>query len=184
MTEEQKQLIVNKLMVCMNEGSIPAFIRVLKEDLSQESSMNACLCIGGAIFKCYTSYNSDMLASFLSEAIHFNMNWPKLKGGKNPLFRAAFLAGSCDLYICLLEEVKGLKEDDYAEIYCEWQDLNEVLLDKEKMYIKGRDYNSGYEANGQRILDLNDFDCMDCMAEKYNAIIGRHRILKDLEKRL
>ena len=184
MTEEKRDIIVNKLEACMNNGNVPAFIQVLKEDLSQEPAINACICISGAILRCHTFYKSDMLAAFLEKAIHFNMDWAKFGGGKNPLFRVAFLTGSWDLYTCFIEEVEGLDEDTYAEAYEEWLDYNEKILDHAQMCIKGRDYNSGYEKDGQRIIDIADFKKMNFMAESYNAIIGRYKILKDLEKRL
>ncbi len=184
MTEEQKNSIVYKLEDCINNGNIPAFIQVLNEDLSKEPVVNACLCISGAILKCHTFYKSDMLALFLEKAIHFNMNWAKFNGGKNPLFRVTFLTGSWDLYTCFIEEVEGLNEETYADAYAEWQDLNNKILDHAQMYIKGHDYNSGFETNGQRILDIEDYNLMNFIAENYNAIIGRHKILKDLETRL
>ena len=88
------------------------------------------------------------------------------------------------MYTCFIEEVEGLDEDAYADAYAEWQDFNEKILDHAQMYIKGRDYNSGYETNGKRIIDMEDFEKMNFMAENYNAFIGRHKILKDLENRL
>ena len=184
MTEKKQNLIVNKLEDCINNGSIPAFIQVLKEDLSQETAVNACICLSRAILNCHTFFRSDMLAAFLEKAIRFNMDWAKVYGGKNPLFRVAFLTGSWDLYTCFVEEVEGLDEETYAETYKDWLDLNEKILDHARMYIKGRDYNSGYETNGRRVIDMEDYEIMNFMAENYNAMIGRHKILKDLESRL
>ncbi len=184
MTDKEKNTIVNKLNVCMNDGNIPAFIQVLNEDLSNEPEVNACICISEAILKCFTFFKSDSIAVFFEKAIHFNMNWFKFNGGKNPLFHVAFLTGSWDLYSCFIEKVEGLNEDAYVAAYSEWLDFNEKILDQAQMYIKGRDYNSGYEMKGQRIIDIEDYNLMTIIAENYNAIIGRHKILKDLENRL
>ena len=184
MTEEQATVITDKLVDCMNSGSISAFMKVLEEDLSKEPALNACICVSQAILKSHTFYKSDMLAVFLEKAIHYNMEWAKFGGGKNPLFRVCFATGSWNLYTCYLEEVEGLDDEFLSDAYVDWLDMNEKILDHAQIFIKGQDYSSGFTSGDRRIIDLDDFEKMNFMAENYNTIIGRHKILKDLENRL
>lgn len=185
MTEEQAQAISNKLIDCMENGSVSAFIKVLEDDLSNEPAVNGCICIGQAILKAYTFYKADMLALFLEKAIRFNPEWSKVKDkGVNPLFRLGFLTGSWDLYQCFIEEVDGITDNMLADAYAEWYNMNEQILDSYHMFLKGREYNSGVTMNGKRVLDLEDFKIMNLMSENYNAILGRRKILKDLDERL
>jgi hypothetical protein len=184
MTEQQAQAISQKLANCMNEGIMDGFEKVLNS-LKAEPAIKGCICISQAILMAYTSYKADMLARFLEKAIRINPEWPKVKGkGINPLFQVGFLTGSWDLYQCFIEEVDGITDEMLADAYGEWYNMNEQILDSYHMFLKGREYNSGVTMDGKQVIDIEDFKIMNLMSENYNAILGRRKILKDLDDRL
>lgn len=183
MTEEQARAISQKLANCMDEGIIDGFVKVL-DALKEEPAQNVCICIGQALLMGYTSFKADCRAKFLEIALRHTPEWGKFGGVRNPLFRASFAIGSMDLYECFIEEVPGLDDEFFSEAYADFTEMQEQLMDRYKVVLKGREYNSGFNSGNRRSIDLEDFDVINRTMEDYNAIINRHQIIKDIEKRM
>lgn len=183
MTEEQANAISVKLANCMDEGLTEEFVKIL-DALKEELAQNACICIGQALLIGYTSFKADCRAKFLEIALRHTPEWGKLDGAKNILFRASFVIGSKDLYECFIEEVPELDDEFFADAYADFTNIQEQLMDRYKVVLKGREYNSGFNSGNRRSIDLEDFDVINRTMEDYNAIINRHQILKDIEKRM
>ena len=184
MTAEQAQAITHKLIDCMDNGQKAEFIRVL-DSIAAEPANIACSCIAMALMRGYTSYRADAYAAFLEIALHHTPEWGSFAGVQNPLFRASLLTGSVDLYECFIEEVPGLDVDFFVEAYAGFSEMNERMMDDSEIVLKGRDYNSGVPAGGGYVMvDQEDFEVINDTMEKYNAIVNRYKILKDIEKRM
>lgn len=89
-----------------------------------------------------------------------------------------------DLYECFIEEVPGLDDEFFSEAYADFTEMQEQLMDRYRVVLKGRDYNSGVNSGNRRSIDLEDFAVINRTMEDYNAIINRHLIMKDVEKRM
>ena len=167
----------------MDEGLINEFSKVL-DCLKDEPAQNVCICLGQALLMGYTSFKADCRAKFLEIALRHTPEWGKFGGVKNPLFRASFAIGSMDLYECFIEEVPGLDEDFFVEAYGDFTNMQEQLMDRYQIVLKGREYNSGVTINNRRSIDLEDFEVINRTMEDYNAIVNRYKIIKDIEKRM
>lgn len=183
MTEQQAQAISVKLAKCMDEALTEEFVKVL-DALKEEPAQNVCICLGQALLIGYTSLKADCRAKFLEIALRHTPEWGKFGGVKNPVFRASFVIGSMDLYECFIEEVPGLDDEFFSEAYSDFTGIQEQIMDRYRVVLKGRDYNSGFNAGNRRSIDLEDFDVINRTMEDYNAIINRHLIMKDVEKRM
>ena len=120
-----------------------------------------------------------------------------LKFPENDMFRAAILRGSVDLYECYIEEaivpfVKGKSDNKTVECYMELltvaERLTEDFFPKYVRCVKGMDFNGAYAQSKENpnavLINRENYEIMDDVVEKYNAIIGRRDILKDLNKRM
>ena len=183
MTEQQAQAISQKLANCMDAGLMKEYVKVL-DALKVEPAQNVCICIGQALLMGYTSFKADSRAKFLEIALKHTPEWGKFGGVRNPLFRASFAIGSMDLYECFIEEVPGLDDEFFSEAYADFLGMQEQLMDRYKVILKGREYNSGINSGNRRMIDLDDFAVINRTMEDYNAIINRHLIMKDVEKRM
>ena len=167
----------------MDEGLLNEFSKIL-DSLKGEPAQNVCICLGQALLMGYTSFKADCRAKFLEIALRHTPEWGKFGGVKNPLFRASFTIGSIDLYECFIEEVPGLDEDFFVEAYGDFTNMQEQLMDRYQIVLKGREYNSGVTINNRRSIDLEDFEVINRTMEDYNAIVNRYKIIKDIEKRM
>ena len=64
--------------------------------------------------------------------------------------RASFAIGSMDLYECFIEEVPGLDDEFFSEAYADFTEMQEQLMDRYRVVLKGRDYNSGVNSGNRR----------------------------------
>ena len=183
MTEEQANAVSVKFANCMDEGLTEEFVKVL-DALKEEPAQNVCICLGQALLIGYTSFKADCRAKFLEIALRHTPELGKFGGVKNPLFRVSFVIGSMDLYECFIEEVPGLDDEFFSEAYADFLGMQEQLMDRYKVVLKGREYNSGVNSGNRRMIDLDDFAVINRTMEDYNAIINRHQIIKDIEKRM
>jgi len=192
----EKEQILKKVDECMKrcdaEGlanSVAELLRVTnEEDASEELSK--------LLSKRYTTFKADSTAKMMEIIIRKRPNLAMLKFPGNYLFRVAIIHGSIDLYECYIEEaiepfLKEKTEDEIFECYLDLFSLTEKLteaLSSQYVYcIKGMDFNSAfarYEKNDNVLLiNQDDYIILEDVVEKYNTILGRRNIIKDLEKR-
>jgi len=136
------------------------------------------------------------MAGLMQMILQDNPNLAQLKFPENYFFRLAVLKGSMDLYECFIEEavepfLKGKDEDEQAEYYLELflvaSNLNDHFFPQYVPCVKGMDFNGafGVDENNPAVslIHTEDYEILDDVVEKYNTIIGRRDILKNLEER-
>lgn len=183
MTEEQGKAISQKLVNCMDAGQMAAFSKIL-DALQSESAKDVCICIGQALLMGYTSFKADSYAKFLEIALRHSPEWGKFGGVNNPLFRASFSIGSMNLYECFIEEVPGLDDDFFVEAYGDFTNMQEQIMDTYETIVCGREYNRGISQGEFVRIEQGDYRVVIRGVEAYNAIVNRHKIIKDIEKRM
>lgn len=162
------------LQVCNNE-----------EEASRE--------IGAIIFNQYTTHKAPALAQMLETVIRHLPSLAMLGFPENYFFKTAVLLGSVDLYECYIEEaiepfLASKDEGETIECYLDLATVAEQLTDSFfPNYVqckKGMDFNGAfgvYEKNENVcLINIEDYETMNDVVEKYNTIIGRRDIVKDL----
>lgn len=148
------------------------------------------------IYSKFTTYKADAMAGIMQMVIRSNPNLALLKSAENYLFRLAVIKGSMDLYECFIEEaivpfLKDKNEDEQLDYYMDLllvaTKLSEHFFPHYTPCVKGMDFNGicgTYEENpAVSLIHTEDFEILDDVVEKYNTIIGRRDIIKDLESR-
>ena len=174
-----------------------ALVKNVKKLLQVTDSENACKELSMKLFNRYTTFKADSTAKLMEVIIRTSPDLAMLKFPENFLFRIAILKGSTELYECYIEEaiepfLEGKTEDEvfdcYADLYSTADKLNSAFFPKYVKCIKGMDFNGAFanDENNQNICLINreDYEMMDEVVEKYNAILGKRDILKDLEERM
>ena len=77
------------------------------------------------------------------------------------------------------------KEENYIQLYSYVENFCEQMLPQYKRELKGTDYNGAYGDYNETSVVINseDYRIMDDVVERYNAIIGRAEIMRDLMKK-
>ncbi len=193
----KKEEILEKIDDCMLRCDAKGLAKNVDELLKVSKQEEACYDLSNRLFARYNTYKAGSTAKLMEVIIRQKPRLAMLKFPENDMFRAAILRGSLDLYECYIEEailpfVKGKSENKTVDCYMELLTVAEQLTyDSFPEYvrcIKGIDFNSAYgrsEENPNAVLiNQEDYEMMDEVVEKYNTILGRRDILKDLEKRM
>lgn len=193
MTKEQ---IYYEMDACLEHGNINCFKDQLDElfdNFVEEESVDI---IAEFIYKRYTTYKAESMAKILEIVIKKKPSITLIKYPNNPLFKLSIIKGSMDLFDCFIEEgiepfLKDKDEDFEYDYFMELnvlaEDLHDTFFTQYVRCIKGMDFNGGFKQDDNpNFLSINveDFDTMDDVVEKYNTIIGRRDILKKLEQRM
>lgn len=136
------------------------------------------------------------MAGLMQMIIHENPNLALLKFPENHFYRLAVIKGSIDLYECYIDEaiIPFLKDKDedaasecYMKLVCAAKKLNDHFFLQYVPYIKGMDFNGAFAAYEKdpeiSLIHHQDYETLNDVVEKYNAIIGRRDIIKDLYDR-
>ena len=190
------ELLTAMMEDSMIEGNIDKFNESLDLMLNSFSIEDVSQTISLIIKNQYTRHKADYLAKFMEIAIKRNINLAITNHPDNFLLRAALVTGSMDLYNCYIEAgvqpflslvVAEEHEDHYIELFgvsTKWSDL---LFPNYVECVKGLDYNGAFgisEDNENAVLiNREDYELLEDVVEKYNTIIGRRDIIKDLSKR-
>ena len=191
-----KEEIIKKIDACMERCDLPSFRATLDELLKLTDDENASQELSRLLYEKYTTIKADSLAGMMEIIIRKRPNLAILEFPENYFFRLAVLRGSMDLYECYVEEViepafKGKTEDEaamgYMELYSVAEKLTVEFFPKFVRCIKGMDFNGAfglYEKNDNVVLiNQEDYEILEDVVEKYNTILGRRDILKDLNIR-
>lgn len=170
---------------------------LLDDYLRDETTNEASRTLSVMLYNKYTTFKAEATAALMETIIRKDPALALVQGAENFLFRVAVLRGSMELYECFMEEamedfLAEKDEDEHAEFLFSLSDtaekLSEVFFDKYVKAIKGMDFNGafGNYENNENVLLINheDYELMDEVVEKYNTIIGRRDIIKDLQSRL
>lgn len=193
----KKEDILEKIDDCMLRCDAKGLAENVDELLKVSKQEEACYDLATRLFARYNTFKADSTAKLMEIIIRQKPRLAMLKFPENDMFRAAILRGSMDLYECYIEEaiepfLKGKSENKTVDCYMELYNVAEQLADdsfpKYVRCVKGMDFNGAYaksEENPNAVLiNQEDYEIMDEVVEKYNTIIGRRDILKDLNKRM
>lgn len=193
-----KDEILSEIEECMVRCDTGELVMNVERLLTVTDEEDASKELGVLLYKRYTTYKEESTAALMATIISVNPNLALLKFPENFLFRIAMLRGSVALYECYIEEaiepyLEGKSEDDtqdcYSELYTTAELLTETFFPKYVKCIKGMDFNSAFlpddDDNGNLLfINKEDFELMDEVVEKYNTIVGRRDIVKDLSDRM
>ena len=169
----------------------------VEELLQATDEETACKELSMKLFNRYTTFKAESTAKLMEVIIRTSPDLAMLKFPENFLFRVAILKGSTELYECYIEEailpfLEDKTEDEimdcYSDLYNIADQLNSVFFPKYVKCIKRMDFNGAFanDESNQNICLINreDYEMMDEVVEKYNAIVGKRDIMKDLEERM
>ena len=191
--EEILEGIDDCMLRCDAKGladNVDELLKVLKQE-------EACYELANRLFARYTTYKADSTAKLMEVIIRQKPRLAMLKFPENDMFRAAILRGSMDLYECYIQEaiepfLKGKSEGKSLECYVDLSLVAEKLVEEffpeYVRCVKGMDFNGAYMRSVDNpnavLINHEDYEIMDEVVEKYNTILGRRDILKDLIKRM
>jgi len=190
----KKEELFKKLNDCYNCGDQAGIVEHIKNYQNFVSEENASKDLAEYIYTEFTTYKADAMAGIMQLVIESNPNLALIKFPENYLFRLVVIKGAMDLYNCFIEEaiepfLKGKDEDEqsdyYMELYSVATNLNDAFFPKYTPCVKGADFNGVFSVSEQNpnvsLINTQDFEIMNDVVEKYNTIIGRRDIIKDLE---
>lgn len=176
-----------------NYGDNKRFIENVKIYLKLVAEEEASRDLAEFIYNKYTTYKADAMSGLMQMIIRENPNLALLKFPENYFYRLAVIKGSMDLYECYIDEAiePFLKDKDedavidcYTELVCVAEKLNDHFFPHYTPCIKGMDFNGVfglYEKDPEVSLILKeDYEIINDVVEKYNTIIGRRDVIKDL----
>jgi hypothetical protein len=189
--------IIKDIIKCLDIADFNTIDKKLDELLNILSDDEASNLLSGMIFKQYTTYKSGYLATLMEKIIRKKPELAQVNHPENFLFKLAFIKGSKELYECYIEEavepfLQGKTKDEvemyYLELFSIADQFNEAFFPKFVRCIKGMDFNGAFAHSDENenivLINREDYETMNDVVEKYNTIIGRRDILKDLEKRM
>lgn len=187
-----KQTDIDAFYDCLDRGDRKKFEELLKKYLQKSDSKEASEDLAMLFLHEYTLQKADYLAAFLEIIFKAKKELVLVNMPENPFFKLSIIRGSTDLFECYMEQ--GINEFlETLNIKDRKQYFNELLkvaahynakfLKEYQVQIKGIHYNGGinHDTDG-RLLNIHkeDFEMMQDMVDKYNTIIGRRDIMKDL----
>lgn len=191
-----KEELFEQLKDSYDYGDQKRFIENVKSYQQNVTEEAASRDLAEFIFLKYSTFKADAMAGLMQMIIRENPNLALLKFPENYFYRLAVIKGSMDLYECYIEEAirPFLKDKDedaesecYMELVCVAEKLNDHFFPQYVPCIKGMDFNgpfAAYEEDPEiSLIHHQDYETLNDVVEKYNAIIGRRDIIKDLYDR-
>lgn len=193
----KKEQVLHEIEDCLIRYDFRGLELNIDKLIDVSSEIDACVVLSQLLLKKYTTYSADATAKLMETIIRKKPNLALLEFPSNYFFRLSIICGSMDLYECYIEEaiepyLKGKDEDEisncYFELYEIANEIDDTLFAKEVPCVKGMDFNGAfapYEGNSDVVLiNREDYEIMNNVVEKYNAIIGRRNIISDLNKKM
>lgn len=188
--------IVNKIEKAVIEADLKELDHQLDFYLKKTEDTEASQRLSEVLYKCYTTYKSEYLAKIMEVIITKRPNLAFVNHPQNFLFKTVLLTGSVEMYECYLEEaimpsLQKTKDEDqemyYLDLQITAQELSDYLFAKYPKCVKGLDYNSAFSnlktKENVLLIHQQDYETLENVAKKYNTILGRRDIIKDLNKR-
>jgi hypothetical protein len=192
-----KELLFEELNDSYDYGNKQGITSTVKKYLKSISEEEASRDLAEYIYLKFTSYKADAMSGLMQMMINVNPNIALLKFPENYFFRLAVLKGSMDLYNCYIEEaiepyLKDKDEDEisdyYVALYSVANNLNDHFFPQYVPCVKGMDFNGAFakDENNPDVVLIHgeDYDVLNDVVEKFNTIIGRRDIIKDLDERM
>jgi hypothetical protein len=192
-----KEQLYKELNSCCDNGNTQGIVSTIKKYQSKNSEDEASRDLAEFILQKYTTYSADAMAGLMQIMIRDNPNLALLKFPENYFFKLAVLKGSVDLYQCFIEEsiepyLKDKDEDEIMDYYIELfgvaSDLNDHFFPQYVPCVKGMDFNGVFGVSEKNsnvsLINTEDYLVLNDVVEKFNTILGRRDIVKDLEERM
>lgn len=190
-----KKELFQELDDCYDYGDKNGMLENIKNYQKSVTEEDASRDLAEYFFLKYTTYKADAMAGIMQMILQDNPNLALLNFPENYFFRLAVIKGSMDLYDCFMEVaiepfLEGKDEDEkgdyYVELYSVASNLNDKFLPEYVPCVKGMDFNGifgVYENNPSiSLINTEDYETINDVVEKYNTIIGRRDIVKNLEE--
>ena len=185
--------VEERMAECNVQGLADSVVELLQHLSEEEASKELSM----LLYKRYTTFKEESTARLMEVIIRTRPQLALLKFPENFFFRVAVLRGSMELYQCYIEEailpyLEDKNEDEifncYSDLYGVADQLNEVFFPKFVKCIKGMDFNGAFAVHEDNenvvLVNREDYEIMDEVVEKFNTIIGRRDIVKDLNDRM
>ena len=176
-------VLLKQLNSAVFDCNLNEYERLLQE-MCNHKDEDVALILAKVIYDNLSTNNADYLAKLLEIAIQKRMSWAQIGTKNNPLFKACIVLGSKDLYDCYIEETSPLDNDWYATLYNEAILLDEQIMNVLHPVKKGIHYNGCLKTddNSSSMVQIQreDYNFIEDVVIKYNGIIERKQIIKDL----
>ncbi len=182
---------------CLDRCDEKGLAKKVEELVIATNEEESCKELSIRLYNYYTTFKADATAKALEVIIRQRPSLAMLKFPENYLFRVALMRGSMELYQCYMDEaikpfLKGKKKDKtdfcYMDLYNIADKLTETFFNKTMRCVKGMDFNGAFgrleENSNVFLINREDYEIMNDVVERYNTILGRRDILKDLNKRM
>lgn len=183
-----------KLQESIDCGNLKSFKEEIKIFIDDSEDDVAAQYLGLYIYEYYTTYKANAAAGLMQAVLQEKLDLGIVGFPDNIFFRIVVFRGSVDLWECYLEDFAQPylekntsidKLDFYCEMYALLTQYTEEIDEKEERVLKGVHFNGVFgeveNSPGVRFIHSEDFEIMDNVVEKFNAIIGRRVILKQIE---
>ena len=192
----KNEKILSDISANFKKAEIRAFEKNLDLLLTSGEDLDNSKGLSEVILKHYTTYKSGFLSKAMEIMIRKRPYLALVNHPNNFLFKVAVITGSKDLYECYIEEaamlfIQDIPEEDHEMFFLGLHTaatrLITPLFNNYVQCIKGMDYNSAFgtlETNENVVLiNREDYETLEDVVKKYNAIVGRKNIINDLAKR-
>ena len=188
-----KNQLLAELSLDIQESATKSFITNLEEAKKVFSKAELANELSKLLLLNYTSFREEGIAYFLELIIKSDSELALMDGDNNKFFKVAVMRGSFSLLECLFEKAydphfltidEDEKFDFITNLSLKAFDLDEKLLENNKKVYKGQDFSGGilnHDTN-QVIIAPEDYEVLNDIYERYNAIVGRKEIIKFLDK--
>ncbi|OYU82526.1 MAG: hypothetical protein CFE24_15265 [Flavobacterium sp. BFFFF2] len=178
---------------CLDYADLNGFEKQVKEYLKSTDESSASLGLATFIIKEYRAERADTVAKLMEIIIRCNPALALINYPENHFFRIIMISGSMDLFECLTEEaiephLKNSSEEEYIDYYTKLlhlgAKLNTIFSDQYEPQIKGVHFNGRFGTDDSNpniaLINLEDYEMMNDIIDKFNSIIGRRDIIKAL----
>ncbi len=187
------QNILDELYNCIDYADLKGFEKQVKEYLKITDESTASQGLATFIVTEYRAERADTMAKLMEIIIRCNPNLALINYPENHFFRTIMISGSLDLFECYTEEaiephLANLSQEEYKEYYNKLlhlgAKLNTVFTDQYEPQIKGIHFNGSFGTDDVNsniaLINLEDYEIMSDIVDKFNTIIGRRDVIKAL----
>ena len=187
------QEILDEMYNCLEYANLQGFEEQVNVYLGITDESTASQGLATFIVTEYTASNAHTIAMLMEIIIRCNPNLALINYPQNHFFRIIMISGSMDLFECFIKEaiethLQNSSQEEYKEYYTKLLDvaanLNMLFSDQYEPKIKGIHFNGPFATDDNNpdiaIINLEDYEFMNDIVNKFNTIVGRREILKAL----
>lgn len=185
--------ILDELYNYIDNVDLIGFEKQVKEYLKITDENTASQGLATLILTEYRTERIDELLKLMRIIIRSNPNLALINYPENHFFRIVLITGSFDLFECLTNDaiepyLNNSSDVEYNEYYSKLLHLGVSLVnlfaDQYQPQIKGLQFNGAIEKEENNsntvLIYLEDYEKMNDIIDKFNTIVGRRDIIKNL----